>query len=452
MTTAHTTHFSISGEFFTKAVRDFLLDDEPGRAERTVACLMGEGTERIAKKILRGEVKLVGESPNITAKPEAPRVRKAFADRVAWVYAGRIKVAGLWYRPVARVTDVGPHDMRNSHDKKVLVYDRGLTNRSWHYCGKREIILTPLSDVIFEPCSERPHWLPVLRDEATAIADFIAAKRPLEERSHSKWYPHHESPRVSGRVWSKRIPEEVQREIDRLEDERFELMKAERALEIEQLRMKILDQAGDDLIPLSWLEGTTERIVLIPRAPFLHWAVGRSRKARTLCPPWTPCSPTGLKMQLDDPWHTDWMIAAELDLGSSYHSHPAQGAASALGWKMARELTQADCIVLAEGPLVHARVFHGKRKQRGAIGCIAVLPNLHPDYLETVADVAAIITEEGGAMAHLVQINRERSLPIVRMVGALKRFPEGALVTVDTASAEIRLANLLGDDDAEDEA
>lgn len=213
---------------------------------------------------------------------------------------------------------------------------------------------------------------------------------------------------------------------------------------IAQLREMILKQAGSDLLDLSW--EATDRVpagsVKVPRAPFLHWAFARMKMFEAQLPPWQTVSPIGLKMMNDDPFHTDWVIGAGLDPDDRsllYYPGPVGDAAMKLSHELQDKFDEpSDVHVLVDGPYASGTVYHGKKKKPSPDGAIVVLPNLHPDYLEAIADAAAVITEEGGAVAHLAQVGRERNLPIVRIAGALERFDEGIEVSVTTATRTVR--------------
>jgi phosphohistidine swiveling domain-containing protein len=182
---------------------------------------------------------------------------------------------------------------------------------------------------------------------------------------------------------------------------------------------------------------------MIPRAPFMHWAFARMKMYANQLPPWTPISPVGMKMQLDDPHHTDWVIAAGFDPQDRRIYRSGNGSFNDAAMNLAHELQDkfdapSDVHVLVDGPHASGTVHHGKKKQPSPDGAIVVLPNLHPDYLEAIVDAAGVITEEGGAVAHLAQVGRERNLPIVRIAGAIERFNPGDEVSIDTATRTVR--------------
>jgi phosphohistidine swiveling domain-containing protein len=216
------------------------------------------------------------------------------------------------------------------------------------------------------------------------------------------------------------------------------------------LRVVILKQAGDDLLDLSWNvvmnhDNTEVRVpagsAKVPRAPFLHWAFARMKMFEEQLPPWQTVCPPGMKMMNDDPYHTDWVVGAGLDPDDRsllYYPGPVADAAMQLAHELQDKFDKPSPVhVLVDGPHAIGPVHHGKRKKPCPAGAIVVLPNLHPDYVITIEDAVGVITEEGGAVAHLAQVGRERNLPIVRIENALKRFAPDEQIVIDTASRSV---------------
>lgn len=464
--------FSISGASFTELVQARMLDDNPGAAFRLASSLLADGDNAemmvadTAIKLCDGVARLVGNGACLRLEKHTD---KAYQEKLRWLYAGRVRVKSLWYRPIAYVTNVGPMDMRNTHGRSVnpVWGGGGYTNRAWHYAGCDEVVCDGASykdkdgmarEVIFEQCSEPPHWRDVPRDPQEALTAFLAAGHGLEERSHSKWYPTKDEParRRKTRTSADPDPKVVEADLQVEEAEAREEQLA-RAKQIARLREQIMGQAGDDLVELSWEEDrsphdknvvlTPAGRVMIPRAPFMHWAFAKVPWLVPQLPPWTPVSPIGMKMQMDDPCHTDWVIAAGFDpLDRRLYYGGAYGiAATELRIRLQDEAdlrvrTNATSVTtLVMGPRAVGFVVHGSRGKSTPVGSVVVLPNLRPDYLAATVGAAAVITEAGGETAHLAQIGRERGLLIVLVEKALELFPSGALAEVDGASRIARV-------------
>jgi phosphohistidine swiveling domain-containing protein len=87
-----------------------------------------------------------------------------------------------------------------------------------------------------------------------------------------------------------------------------------------------------------------------------------------------------------------------------------------------RMKTTASCQVLVDpgrGPIV------------GTVGeGIAVLPNMHPEHVEILTRVQALIVEAGGATVHLAQLARGMGVAVVLREDAIPRFPPGTVLSL----------------------
>jgi hypothetical protein len=113
--TKHAVHFSVDGEFITDTARNILLSDDPRKAWRLLAqSLVGEGSERAARAILDGTKCLVGIN-NFQLVDEYDTTAE-YRNQLRYIYAGRIRVDGRWWRPRARIVDVGEDDARYAYE------------------------------------------------------------------------------------------------------------------------------------------------------------------------------------------------------------------------------------------------------------------------------------------------------------------------------------------------
>ncbi len=479
-----TAHFRITGAAFTRLVHDRMLDDAPGAAYR-LATSIGSGDPavddtipKIAQRLCDGKASLHGNERSMCV---VDCEHKGYRKKLTWLYAGRICLQSKWYQPVAYVQDVGPMDLKNDHGVPTDVPSRRgeIRNRAWHYCSKDEIVVEHVSfkdpksphlerEVIFRACIERPHWHQPPIHPQHALDEYLAAGRQLEKRGHSVSYGH--DPErwpcgYPGQSWI-REPEPpsggparfhgttpnaaMRRKLAEQEQEEQEKAKeADRLLEVTKLRLRILEQAGDDLIELAW-EARGEvpaGKTMVPRAPFLLWAFARLKWYARLLPEWKTISPGGMKMAMDNPNHTDWVIGGGLDPldRDLYWGGVKCEAAELLKSKLQdefdlRERAEDEKVTtLVTGAKVTAPVVHGKPGVTPEPGLVVVVPNLHSRYLWAVQGAAAVITEEGGEVAHLAQVVREQVLPVVRVVNALERWFEGDVVEVDPETRTVRV-------------
>lgn len=467
--------FVIHGPDLVRIARERLLEDDPGHAWRIASCLNGDGSEGAAIAILKGEKTLIGDSSSgMDLVDEDPAVRAEHEKQVAWLYAGRIRRSGAWWQPIAEVHDYGPMDVagRRACEGRHGTPHRGDYGRAWHYADADEIVFPEAMGederaVIWRRCGELPQWMTPPLTPRDALAQFRAAGRALDVRSHSRAYgtsgwpadpgPPERTGTASTTIVDDAIDEgeaafdalvDMTLAIDRdKRDAELEAKYAEedrvRAEKLVAWRAKILEQAGGDVFTLSWdANGTAEAgSAVVPRVPFMRWCLNRYRRLRHLMPAWTNVCPWGLKMQGDDPDHSDWMVGAGLDVDYQYHCHPSYSAAVNKMSEIVGELQEkqaAGVVMLSSGPIVTGPIVHGKRGEAAPAGAVVVLPDLRPSWLPVIEHAAAVITEEGGATAHLANVGRERSLPIIRWPGALKIWHrDGDFVTVDVENHSV---------------
>ena len=194
---------------------------------------------------------------------------------------------------------------------------------------------------------------------------------------------------------------------------------AEWRAELASIRERVMAQCGGEMIALRDDE---EKVVAeVPRAPFVCWSLHRTTLAH-LMPPWRPVCESGMKLPGDDRYHSDWYFGAGFGESGGFYDRdsPLHDAALSESGRIQRELGGFQCTVLVGGDDVYGVVGHD----------VIVVPDLHPDRLDEVLRGRAVITEAGGAVAHLAQVARERSLPMVRVEGAMAKFRPGMSLCV----------------------
>jgi hypothetical protein len=291
--------------------------------------------------VLTGKRDLVGDSTRGIGVEDAESTSASeYTDRVRWLYAGRVKLLGRWYRPCGVVTRFDANDAQFASKFATAWKPNKDATTEWgrrraeFYAGPDGLARLVRCEVdgviaswgvVFEPCSEPPHWLtPAIADQA-AVDAWLGAGRGLAQLG-AEVRPLDEAERMI-----------VERELDdpeadalreiaaAAEDEQF-------AEELLQIGEKVRAQAGDDVIPLTLLDG---RIVQVPRAPFTIWALDRTPEMReTLAAiKWIPVSPSGIKMCNDSTHHTDWVLGADLTIAQSYEPNVNEAA-----WALASEM------------------------------------------------------------------------------------------------------------------
>lgn len=201
----------------------------------------------------------------------------------------------------------------------------------------------------------------------------------------------------------------------------------------DEIRDEVIRQAGDDFLTIP-IEGDPKRTeIRVPRAPFYQWALGRV--ARHLAPKWEPVAPSGMKLQLDDPYHTDWMLGAGLSLEDDYgflSDTPINKATSQLRWEIMREHTSYEGVPFSHGKVAMVEGTVGKE--------ILVVPDLRPFRQPEIVKAKAVLTNVGGALAHLAIIAREESIPMFMIPKATEKFPPGSYLHIYTKTGSVHLS------------
>lgn len=224
----------------------------------------------------------------------------------------------------------------------------------------------------------------------------------------------------------------------------------------EEIRRKVLKQAAGDMMDLHTSDG--RRVATVPRAPFMVWALHRT-SLKHLAPPWQTVSPSGLKLQLDEPAHTDWFYGATIYITEEERLRSRFRSAETLD--EAKELAQAWGVKLGRydfdynGPLQEASYHEMFELQErlgdfeaavvvdagsveGEVGkTIVVLPGLQPDHVDKIVKAKGIITQTGGKVAHIALVALEKSITVMRVPDACTRYLVGSRVRLDPAEGKI---------------
>jgi phosphohistidine swiveling domain-containing protein len=441
-------HFVVTGEGLTNIARSLFLEDTPSKAGRFLErALHNESpglAENAARRVLEGDAKLVGDmDPYLDLVDDDDTAYKA---KVKWLYAGRIRIKGVWYRPRAYVSDYGPQDAyfaKQSAQPLQAVNEMGV-NRRWveertrAYAYPGEIVVpvdhkkgvyrryaegvyVNYSDMIFEPCGEPPHWWPEHRNATEALLAFEAAGRELEVESHKERFGEKAPPELTIK------PVSVTKVVAETAAEAEARLKAEEARELRERqvhrtlcvmwRRQILTQNGEEMIDLVDQEGRVRATV--PRKPFEAYALERTKLRDAV--PWDPVCPSGLKLAGDSRNHTDWYIGAGNTLEEGYpYDGPLHAAAVNTMYLVQKRMAQFSCGVIVTGDDVY-----------GVAGeDIIILPNLAPEHAEKLLGAKGVITEAGGQLAHLAQVALERSIPIMLVPDARTKYPPGTYMSL----------------------
>jgi phosphohistidine swiveling domain-containing protein len=190
----------------------------------------------------------------------------------------------------------------------------------------------------------------------------------------------------------------------------------------------------------------------VPRRAFRAYALRRT-EGRHLAPEWDAVCPPGLKLYAnDDPLHSDFMFGSKPRITTDDWYGPLGGERdSALclalydeEHRIQAELLDFEVTVLAgTGHFRGLKVVHPKENQEiTERGVCVVVPDASPAYYIPAHSAAklggVVITETGGAVAHLVVVG-EGEIPIVRIPDAIELYPKGAKLDVDFSQGRVSL-------------
>jgi len=447
-----TLHFRIDGADLMNLARRRFLEREPRSAFKVLTSALCSDvpgqSEHYSAKILDGTHALEGNESGLWV---IEKVDPEYQAEVKRCYAGVVRIGRLWYRPKSIVMDLGVDDVPSEGGAQVPVdlpefagWLRGWwRERNEHY-KRPEEVGAPIGPqgkyVLFDLCAEPPHWWPESTDARQAVTDYLDVGNTLERTGWTAVYATMKALDVEmDRVESANVAMDrntsgqkaKRRRIknsDPLREQKIQAVldeQREEARRLTDLRVKIQSQCGDDTFPLVLSDGRTFNV---PRAPFYHWALRRT-PFRHLAPAWNLCAHSGWKLAGDDPWHTDWMIGAGIDLSESYQP-PVRDASMEKSFEIQREVAGFKVHVLVSGSGVEGIIG----------GDVIVLPDLSPEHLNKIQHARAILTERGGQLAHLAQVALERSIPILRVEDACRIFQEGRRVTVDPGRGQVHVS------------
>jgi hypothetical protein len=442
-------HFTVEGASIMTLGRNLMREGNWEKALRLITKgLQGISTDQ-AIAVLRGDFALGGENNSVSYFRQEDLDYKR---ELNWVYAGYINEPALggkdtWYQPAAFVTDYGPTDVAWDQSGRLIEQPRGQPKnafgtyvRAMHYArkGPNKAAVLRLPDlkklvVLFENVASPPFWM--VEDMAArnktpqdALDDFYLNDRRPEARGHYSWYG--ETKDILEKAKDTKSMLKALRETHEPVTP-LPKPKVSREQEEARLRAEIIKQAGDNWY--TFKHG--DKDIRVPEAPFVHWCLSRTAGAH-LAPPWEVVSPSGLKMCMDDPYHTDWMLGAGLELTAMFGMEP--GCLSDAAYAARRDVQEKylgfKCAVLSGRGTTEdwESVLHPKEGDIVPENAVIILPSADPKYVGLVAQIktGAVIVERGGSVAHLANVARERDVRMVRVEKARTLCPVGTPVRV----------------------
>lgn len=481
-------NFSIAPDVFVRHVRGLVV---AGRWRHALNALLEdiEGmTLDIAVGILEGKETLRADGDGFESCKQDPAdpdyVR--YTHDVAWLNAGIYEKDGVFYQPYARV----PFDkddetwaldqLGGAPDDPVSLVAYFRKRGLFHARNRDSDLVISVPDgqaVLFGRVKDPALWHKPFDDASEALEAYRAV-RQLEHARDTSTYKVENDPRhwrfyeralrdgllfpgsesgsplgqedreILGSLFVKRDAVELaqaQETDESAGSDAITVAKAEDDYEHAVLRFRIIEQARDTggFIELRLPgEGGEQRVLKVPRAPFLLWAARDiGHLSGDLLPEWEPICPSGMKMLVDNPLHTDWWLGAGLALDDVYESNPVNKAV----WEFCSRLAEQsghNCVKLAGKGKALGQVVFPKPNEPVPAGAIAVVPFAGVDYelamLSACRDgKGAVIAAVGGKLAHLATVGRELGARLVVVENAMTEFTEGDFVTVDADTVQV---------------
>lgn len=518
-----TAYFRVAPAWIAALARTRVVEGNWRSGDRILECLEGADGQPmpldLRYKILAGEWTLEGEDNAPEAVPWTDaEAQRAHREQCAWLWAGTALVRDRLWRPYA-IVDRG-HNIQDAKYASGLVNNvkEDRPNPDWFKARALYYADSPQADVAWSPNKDAPFilWrvvadmMPPWMHPAETFADAWTAypkSRPLESRgAHDPTMPSQQAPAPQPRrqtpqpedVAAKRRAQEARAAQEAEEDLR---RAAEDAARYADRRRRIIEAAeGKPVVRLEW----GDNAAAVPRALLAALAVSRSRgDSRPDNNPWDlwrPICPGGLKMPMDDPWHSDLMHLLGVDLQADYGPQASADAGAArraviyeatddlqrLGrqdravlpaWvQLDTPLTyrfDPDAGVVRDGVLfpgavaapaaalpkgthravvlcgtgtARGPVVHAEPDQEVPPGSIVVVPNAGVDYYIAAVTAhragGAVIAEDGGVLTHLAVEGREAGFRVLVLPKARTLLPAGVQVVVDATARTVRV---LGD-------
>ncbi|CAN5307168.1 hypothetical protein BH11PSE11_BH11PSE11_31160 [soil metagenome] len=185
-----------------------------------------------------------------------------------------------------------------------------------------------------------------------------------------------------------------------------------------------------------------KRTLSYPPVIGLAYALSATNDA-ACAPNWEAVSPPGLKMDNDNPLHTDLWLSVGFDLNWTAYgvNHPdnnlfqalvAHLQQTALGYQL-HVLTAARQKAVS-GTVRTAEDFNARVKGESTI---LLVPHAGEEFHAMAMASQGVICQQGGKLAHLAIVGREMGIPIVRIDGAMSKFKSGAAVIIDLVNGKV---------------
>jgi len=282
---------------------------------------------------------------------------------------------------------------------------------------------------MFQPKASPPFWLKCNNNEKEAILDFLEQEHALQnigkKFSEISFFSKNDFVLYKNNTNNAIVDNKI--ESGNLNDKIFMFPKHlyfDHDFEfLRSLREKVLIQNENQFIEIENIK--------IPYKPFLAWCYELTKKSQSF---WQNICPRNLKMLDDCQTHSDWMIGARIfDFVEGWYNN------SVFRDKVFDKISEiqiqlfnfSKIILNGSKEKLEGEIIFPSKNQKILPRQIAVIPTAEPEYLEAALSGAGVITENGGTLAHLVNVCRERNVTVIRIEDALTRFKENDWISID---------------------
>jgi hypothetical protein len=415
----------ISGQWLTDRIRDLVLSKNYRGAMGMLTEDIGLSADQ-AFSVMRGDVEMKnctaeGEDHLLTLIPTTDREKTtAFLEDLRYQTCGILRQENKFYQAVSIIMGSGP-----AKGYRPLYMDEGdiFFNLKVPH-GKSP------TNVVFGRLDDAPPWMMGFTDPQEALDDLIAADRPLDEVGHVA------NPRLYKEDFFAKDEERARHNDER--DAQFG----------EEVRKRAETDGGFFTLDVKNVNNDIIRQLRVPTTPFNVWALsGTNARAMGLMPEWQLVCPGDLKMQSDNPMHSDWWFGAGLnadDYAGGFEEDSLAGNISRAADNVARDLRKRllkwDAKVLSGKGLYFGLVRNVRPGETLKENEIGVISHAGPEYATTLASAAkvgaALICLTGGPLAHLATLAREDGV-LMMMWEDARHLQNGDMVTLDADNCAI---------------
>lgn len=397
-----------------------------------------------ADKTISSEFDLIDEDTNF---------KENFINEVNYIYKNYIEYNNSYYKVYAIVTDLGVFDFVSNKSQIELFneyfdvhYDsnfdfseieksiienfdvsnlnKSMEERALHYASNKNDYAIPFNyngNTYFFLCNNKINLIPPFAKKSTMIDVFNIINKSSEtsNRGHFSYMKHGISNR---KFFNKFMVEDIKKQV-------------------------LYKNEGYGLI--DFYDENEKLIFSAPKLPFLHWSL-KDTNAINSIDKYSPISHIGLKMNNDDPIHSDWFVAAGLDLDGDDYS--IDSIVSKLSYQKKHEIQESfiddlqyTIINSANKDIVSGKIIICTPENYSEVepGDILIIPNDSVDFEKHFFAATinnhntAIISVIGSKAAHMTIVCREFNVPMLYIPNAIEFLFNGLNVSINFKNGSV---------------